>query len=75
MHNEPPAASLPDNNAIEASESSGDFAAVLRIKNEVAIRLLQEWMADESGYDETAWETVKKLIEENKLSNRGKFDE
>jgi hypothetical protein len=46
---------------------------ILRIKNEVAIRLLQVWLADESGYDEKAWEIVKKTIEENRFSNRKRF--
>ena len=42
-------------------------------KNESAIELLDEWLADESGYDEQVWPTVKKLIEENRLSDRSRF--
>lgn len=68
-------ATLPDNIAFETSKSSNDFTAVQRIKNEIAIRLLQTWLADESGYDEKTWELVKNLIEKNRLSNRSKFDE
>jgi hypothetical protein len=52
-----------------------DILAIQHIKNEVARRLLQAWLADESGYDERVWESVKKTIEENKLSNRKRFDE
>ncbi len=42
-------------------------------KNESVIELLDEWLADESGYDEQVWPTVKKLIEENRLSDRSRF--
>lgn len=52
-----------------------DIAAIQRIKNEVAMRLLQAWLADDSGYDERVWELVKKAIEENKLSDRKRFDD
>jgi hypothetical protein len=38
------------------------------------MRLLQAWLVEESGYDEKAWELVKKVIEENKLSRRKRFD-
>jgi hypothetical protein len=34
------------------------------------IGLVHEWMADESGYDEQVWPTVKKSIEEYRLSDR-----
>ena len=42
-------------------------------KNEAARRLLQEWLADDSGYDEDVWPKVKRLIEENRLSPRKPF--
>ena len=41
-----------------------------RQKNEAARRLLQEWLADESGYDEEVWPKVKQRIEDNRLSPR-----
>ena len=66
---------LPEDSKSREPIMPDDDAAVQRIKNEVAIRLLQSWLSDESGYDEKNWETVKKLIEENRLSNRSKFDE
>ncbi|MEQ8172887.1 MAG: hypothetical protein ABRQ38_28650 [Candidatus Eremiobacterota bacterium] len=44
-------------------------------KNEAAIKLLQEWANDESGYDEKTWPVVKKAIEENRLSIRKKFND
>lgn len=39
-------------------------------KNNAAIRLLQEWLSDESGYDEEYWPFIKNVIEENRLSER-----
>jgi hypothetical protein len=60
-------------------DSSGDFPdgvlEIQRIKNDVAIQLIEKWLTDESGYDETVWETVKATIEDNKLSERKRFDE
>jgi hypothetical protein len=47
--------------------------AAQRQKNEAARRLLQEWLADDSGYDEEVWSEVKQLIEENRLSPRKRF--
>jgi hypothetical protein len=44
-------------------------------KNEAAIRLLEKWLADDSGYDEEVWPRVKAAIEENRLSDRKRFTE
>ena len=44
-----------------------------RRKNQAARRLLREWRADTSGYDEEAWPQVRQLIEENRLSPRSRF--
>jgi len=41
----------------------------------MAINLLKEWMADDSGYDEQAWPAAKRAIAENALSSRKRFDE
>ena len=63
---------------ISKPDSSGDFPdgvlEIQRIKHDVAIHLIEEWLADESGYDETVWEMVKATIEDNKLSERRRFD-
>lgn len=40
---------------------------------ESAIRLLEEWLADESGYDEETWPELKKALDENRLSSRKFF--
>ena len=44
-----------------------------RPKNEAALQLLRQWMADKSGYDEETWPVLKKAIEENRLSRRKRF--
>jgi hypothetical protein len=54
---------------------SNNILAVQRLKNEVARRLLQAWLADDSGYDEKVWKIVKKAIEKNKLSSRKRFND
>jgi len=57
---------------VHPAESS-DEAVAVRLKNEAAIRLLKEWMADESGYDEETWPKVKQAIEANCPSYRSRF--
>ena len=42
-------------------------------KNQAAIQLIDQWLADESGYDEEAWPILKQTIEENRLSTRKRF--
>jgi hypothetical protein len=42
---------------------------------EKAIRLLDEWMADESGYDEETWPELKTALDQDRLSSRRFFDE
>jgi hypothetical protein len=44
-----------------------------RAKNQAAIRLLNQWLADESGYDETAWPIAKRAIDTHRLSDRPRF--
>jgi hypothetical protein len=39
------------------------------------IKLLDTWLADESGYDERVWPRLKRRIEENRLSPRKRFDD
>ncbi len=56
----------------EDARTTTEIAAQRR-KNAAARRLLQEWLADESGYDEAVWAKVKQLIEENRLSARKRF--
>jgi len=46
-------------------ESPDELPAAQIKKNLAAIRLLREWMADESGYDEQAWPKLRKVLEDN----------
>jgi hypothetical protein len=39
------------------------------------IRLLDEWMDDESGYDEKIWPQLKAALENDRLSSRRLFDD
>jgi hypothetical protein len=32
-------------------------------------------VSDESGYDESVWDGLKKTLEENRLSDRRRFDD
>ena len=59
--------------AVQVESPDEPLAAQVK-KNVAAIRLLREWMADESGYDEQVWPTVRKVLEENRLSYRARFD-
>jgi hypothetical protein len=50
-------------------------ATLQRARNQSAINLLNEWLADESGYDERVWPTARRAIAENTLSSRKRFDD
>ncbi len=50
-------------------------AALQRARNQSAINLLNEWLANESGYDERVWSVAKNAIAENALSARKRFDD
>ena len=67
-----PSTDLVDRTA--AISSAADNVAVAR-RNETARTLLREWLSDTSGYDEEAWSQAKKVIEENRLSPRSRFDD
>ncbi len=42
-------------------------------RNRAALELLQQWLADDSGYDERVWPALKDAIEEHRLSDRRPF--
>jgi hypothetical protein len=50
-------------------------ATLQRARNQSAINLLNEWLADESGYDERVWSAARRTIAENALSSRKRFDD
>ncbi len=49
------------------------ISAAQRKRNQGALRLLRQWMADETGYDERSWPIARKVIEANRLSRRKPF--
>jgi hypothetical protein len=57
-----------------ASQASID-AEAMPIDREAAATLIQSWLADNSGYDETAWPTLQADIEANRLAGRARFHE
>lgn len=59
----------------EENERVGSLAPLQRVRNQSAINLLNEWLADESGYDERAWPAARKSIANNALSSRKRFDD
>ncbi len=60
---------------IDIKTKLNEMDSIRQIKNEIALRLLSEWMEKDSGYDEQHWKKIKKMIEANKLSNRKRFDD
>ncbi len=43
-------------------------------KPEAVIALLDEWLRDESGYDEETWPELKVALDRDRLSERKLFD-
>lgn len=39
-----------------------------------AISLIDQWLQDDSGYDEAAWPNLQRALEEDRLSDRRLFD-
>ena len=42
---------------------------------EAVLKLLDEWLQDESGYDEETWPELKKALDRDRLSDRKLFKE
>ncbi|MCH7727346.1 MAG: hypothetical protein IH991_12825 [Planctomycetes bacterium] len=40
-----------------------------------AIRLVESWLEDDSGYDEETWPEIKNALDRDRLSSRGLFSE
>jgi hypothetical protein len=45
----------------------------VRNRSEAAIALIEEWLADESGYDEETWPKLKDALEKDRPSSRKLF--
>ncbi len=59
--------------ASQGFKSTANTLTTQRARNQAAIRLLREWLADNSGYDEETWPIVEKAIEEHRPSYRRRF--
>jgi len=59
----------------KTSRSSGPSRPRDQNKPEAALKLLEEWLQDESGYDEETWPELKEALERDRLSERKLFDE
>jgi hypothetical protein len=46
-----------------------------QIDSVALIQMLNQWLTDESGYDEENWPQIKKMLEENRTSDRSVFHE
>jgi len=46
-----------------------------KTQRQAAITLIDQWLADDSEYDNEAWQILKKNIEDNRLSYRKRFNE
>ena len=44
-------------------------------RNRAALGLLEEWLADDTGYDERVWPELKKALEEDRPRARRLFGE
>lgn len=52
---------------------AGASRELVKAMNRPALKLVEKWLSDESGYDEETWPEVKKGIEEGGLSQRKRF--
>ncbi len=44
-----------------------------RRRNAAVVHLIEEWLADESGYDEETWDDLKAAMKENRRTSRDLF--
>ena len=40
---------------------------------EAVLKLVEQWLAEDDGYDQEAWPIIRQDIEENRLSDRSRF--
>ncbi len=58
-----------------AAEGAESGTMAQTTQNAAAIRLLHQWLEDESGYDERVWPQLKEAIEQDRLSERKRFSD
>ena len=57
-----------------ADEHLAHVSPVIPTQASSAMALLDEWLADESGYDEQAWPELKAALDRDRTSARRLFD-
>jgi hypothetical protein len=64
---------------IKKRENPSPGSETLRSRNqgmpEAVLKLLDEWLQDESGYDEETWPELKEALDRDRLSDRKLFNE
>ena len=50
-------------------------SAASRGSAEVILKLVEQWLAEDDGYDHEVWPIIQQGIEENRLSDRSRFHE
>jgi len=55
--------------------STSTTVAMSAEQRQAAIQLIDEWLADDSGYDQAVWPILQQSIEDNRLSYRRRFHE
>jgi len=45
------------------------------LRNQAALRLLEEWLSEQSDYDEKTWPEIRKALDEDRLGVRSLFSE
>lgn len=70
---------MPNKSNLEKTPPSGPGSKLapkkISAKARRMIRLMDEWLKDESGYDEATWPELKKSLEKNRLSDRRLFSD
>ncbi len=64
------------NNSVDAlpeAEAAADLTAEQRERAARVTRLLEAWMADESGHDEETWPRLREVLDGDRLSFRKLF--
>jgi hypothetical protein len=54
-------------------ELDADTIAERQRPNAAVLRMLQQWLADESGYDEDTWDSLKAAMKESRRTMRDPF--
>lgn len=61
--------------ALKAKQTPRRSKRAQKARTQKLFKLLNKWLADESGYDERVWPILKKAIEENRAPTRRRFSD